>query len=92
MAAQGTDKEAAWVGGRDFIPHTNPQELTTAPTMMHDADSDRLAQQCGYPVQGKETRSNMADLNPVMMKFTFSEPSKTKDFWGESQWWRQRLR
>ena len=36
MAAQGTDKEAAWVGGRDFIPHTNPQELTTAPTMMHD--------------------------------------------------------
>ena len=36
MAAQGTDKETAWVGGRDFIPHTNPQELTTAPTMMHD--------------------------------------------------------
>ena len=28
----------------------------------------------------------LADLNPVMMKFTFSELSKTKDFWGETQW------
>jgi hypothetical protein len=39
-------------------PHTSWDVVSQREWPEH-ADSDRLAQQCGYPVQGKETRSNM---------------------------------